>query len=134
MNKTIIAFDVDYCRFELNCSHLLTRIPINKAKKLFNLMCCQHWRNIEAIKKTDEVLANHIKDARTKLSDAVKSYTDGYKDTKYDCSLTEIEIKRIECENKRLFNDLSRKKKALERIKKVQAIFSEVKTKYKIND
>lgn len=134
MDNITVAFDMDHCHMELNYPYALTHIPPNKLKKLFKLMCCQAWRNIEAIKKTDQYIRLCIEQAETDTKVAVKSYTDGYKDTKFAYTLTAREKQCIERENKRLYNNVVRKKKAIDRMKKVQATFNEIKEKYEIKE
>lgn len=111
MNNIVVAFDMDNCHIELNYPYALVHLPLNKLKKLFNLMCRQHWRNQKAIIKTDEYIRLCIEQAETDAKVAVKSYTDGYKDTKFAYTLTAREKQRIERENKRLYNNAVRKKK-----------------------
>lgn len=134
MNNTVVAFDMDRCHIELNYPYALMHTPLNKLKKLFKLMCCQAWRNMDAIKKTDEYIRLCIEQAETDTKVAVKSYTDGYKDVKYNYSLTDKEKKCIERENKRLYNNALRKKKAIDRMKEVQATFCGIKEKYEIKE
>lgn len=134
MDNTVVAFDMDRCHIELNYPYALVHTPLNKIKKLFDLMCRQHWRNTEAIKKTDEHIKLCIEQAEADTKVAVKSYTDGYKDTKFAYTLTAREKQRIERENKRLYNNAVSKKKAIDRMKKVQATFYEIKDKYEIKE
>lgn len=113
---------------------MLTHAPLGKIKKLFELMCCQYWRNTESIKKTDEYISLCVEQAETDVKSSVKSFSDGYKTTKFDCFLSVHEKKSIERENKRLYNNAVSKKKAADRMKKVQSAFNEIKDKYKIKE
>lgn len=83
---------------------------------------------------TEESLELCIEDAETEAKVALKSYTDGYRATEFRYDLTVREKQRIERENKRLYDNAVRKKKAVDRMKKVQLAFYEIKDKYEINE
>lgn len=134
MDNITVSFDMDNCHMELNYPYALLHTTIGKLKKLFKLMCCQHWRNMEAIRLTEESIKLCIEDVETEAKIAVKSFADGYRDTKCNYSLTTDEKRKIERENKRLYNNAVRKKKAIDRIKKVQVAFYEIKDKYEIKE
>lgn len=134
MDNTVVAFDMDCCHIELNYPYALVHTPLNRIKKLLDIMCRQYWRNTEAIKKTEEYIRLCIEQAEADTKFAVKSYTDGYKTTKFAYTLTAREKQHIERENKRLYNNAVSKKKAIDRMKKVQAAFNEIKDKYEIEE
>lgn len=134
MDSTTVVFDMDRCHIELNYPYALMHLPVTKLKKLFNLMCCQAWKNEDAIRTTDRYVSLCITETESNAKAAVKSYADGYVDTKFKYHLTKAEKQRIENENKRLYNNAVRKKKDIDRIKKVQITFNEIKEKYRINE
>ena len=122
---------MDRCHIELNYPQSFS-MTVRNLKKLFDLMCRQHWRNTEAITKTAECLDVHVKEAQAEAVRAEIDYRDGYVSTKFKFDLTEADKKRIERENKRLYNNMLSKKKALDRAVKLHNSFIEIKGKYEI--
>ena len=103
---------MDRCHIELNYPQAFS-MTVKNLKKLFDLMCRQHWRNTEAIAKTAECLDIHVKEAQAEAVRAEIDYRDGYVSTKFKFDLTEADKKRIERENKRLYNNMLSKKRRL---------------------
>lgn len=127
MDNTVVAFDMDRCHMELNYPYALMHIPVTKLKKLFNLMCCQAWRNETAIKTTEEYISLCITETESDAKAAVKRYADGYVDTKFKYHLTKAEKQRIEKENRRLYNNAVRKKRTLTESRKCKSLLRKSK-------
>ena len=132
MDNTVVVFDMDRCHMELNCPYFIQKMTLANLKKVFDLMCKQSWRNPEAIATTERYIQLCIEEARQEWHEASVKYQNEWVDVKFHYEWTQNQKQCAERENKKLINAVKSKKRAHDRLLKIQTVFSEIKNKYSV--
>ena len=132
MDKTIIAFDMDRCHMELTLPHFIQKMSLDNLKKIFNIMCKQSWRNLEAIATVERYIPLCIEEASSAWREACVKYTNEWVDVKFHYEWTQKQKQLAERKNKKLISAVKKAKRAHDRLLKVQVLFDDTKTKYSI--
>lgn len=132
MNSAVVIFNSGQLHVELNCPIFIQRMTLEKLKKVFELMCRDHWRNTEAISQTERCLQLCKEEAHSAWNKASTKYHCDYEDVSFRYDLSTAQKKCIERENKKLINTVKSEKHQYERILKIIKLFSETKHKYSV--
>lgn len=103
--------------------------PLAKQKKLLGYVFQEPWRNEETISTLGTYLPQKQAEAKEALEAASKRYQDEYISTQFRYDLTAQQKRTVEAANRKMLNEVKRRKTNFERWGKIIACYEMLKTK-----
>ena len=108
------------------------RSTITNQKKLIRYIFQEPWRNEEAIRILGEYLQQKQAEAKEAWEAASKRYQDEYISTRFSYDLTANQKRTIETVNRKMLNEVKRRKAEYEHWGKIVTYYSALKAKNKM--
>ena len=129
MNNQITVL-VERCTMQINLDPFFNRTTLlAKQKKLLGYVFQEPWRNEETISTLGTYLPQKQAEAKEAWEAASKRYQDEYISTQFRYDLTAQQKRTVEAANRKMLNEVKRRKTNFERWGKIIAHYEMLKTK-----